>query len=208
MKKLLIISALLLAGGAAIAQNPEKLGVDPDHVPTGLDVGEEAPLFQAVDQHGKEVKLASLRENGPVVLIFYRGHWCPVCNKYLKSFTDSLQQLEAAGAQIIAVTPSTPENVAKMSRKFEGALRILGDQEGAIMEKYGVDFKVTEAYQGKIRKGLGADIASSNGQEEARLPVPATYIIDKEGVIAWRQFDLNYHNRASVAEILAHLPSD
>ena len=198
----------MISGIAAQGQQPEKLGVDPQDVPQGLEVGEEAPLFKAVDQHGKEVDLQSLRSQGPVVLIFYRGHWCPVCNKYLQSFTDSLPMLEKAGAQIIAVTPSTPENVAKMSRKFDGQLRILGDHEGTIMEKYGVDFKVTEAYQGKIRKGLEADIAASNGQEEARLPVPATYIIDKKGVISWRQFDINYQNRASVAAILAHLPSD
>jgi peroxiredoxin len=199
-----LLGALLFLAGACGAQGPAQYGVA-ETPPEGLAVGAEAPSFSAVNQDGKTVSLAELRDKGPVVLFFYRGHWCPVCDKHLKAFVDSLPLLKQAGAQVVAVTPNAPRYLAQTDEKLQGQLSLLSDTSGQIMRAYEVLFPVTEAYQKKIRTFLGTDIARANDQQKAKLPVPATYLIDPAGEIRWRHFDLNYKNRAGVGQILAEL---
>ncbi len=199
-----LLAALLIMAGACGAQGPAQYGVA-ETPPEGLPVGGEAPSFRAVDQNGEAVALAELQKKGPVVLFFYRGHWCPVCDKHLSAFVDSLPLLKEAGAEVVAVTPNTPHYLDQTDEKLGGKLTLLSDTTGKIMAAYDVAFEVTEGYQKKIRTFLGADIAEANGQQKARLPVPATYIITPGGTIKWRHFDLNYKNRAGVGQILSQL---
>ena len=188
------------------AQNLKELGIDSAHVPAGLPVGARAPLFKAKNTQGEIVNLRKLMKNNPVVLIFYRGHWCPVCDKHLAHLTDSLAQIKAAGADVVFVTPNTADNATKTNTKFNNLMQTIPDSDGSIMRAYAVDFVVTEQYQKKIKRFLKADIAAANNQENAVLPVPATYIIGEQGLILWRHFNLNYKNRASAGAILRHLP--
>jgi len=186
----------------ATGQSPEDYGIDSSApVPDGLAVGSEAPLFSTTDHEGQKIDFAAMLEQGPLVVIFYRGQWCPVCNRYLQSFQDSLEVIKQTGAGVIAVAPETAPNVRKTIFKTELTIPVIADTSRAIMDAYEVSFDVTEDYEEKIKRGLSADIAKSNGAEQAFLPVPATYIISREGRIAWRQFDLNYKNRASVKQI-------
>lgn len=188
------------------AQNLTKLGIDTSDIPAGLPIGTKAPLFEAKNTDGEIVNLGNIIAQNPVVLIFYRGEWCPVCSKYLAQLTDSLHQIKAAGAEVLFITPNTTANATKTKAKYDNLLQVVPDSDGEIMKAYGVDFKVTEQYQKKIKRFLKADIAKSNNQEDAVLPVPATYIIGEKGIILWRHFDLNYKNRANAGAILEHLP--
>ncbi len=200
--------ALLLASLAAWAQQPEpeKFGVASDHIPSGLKTGEKAPDFTEKTADGKSFNLYNKLKEGPVVLVFYRGYWCPVCSRYLSAYQDSAQLIIDRGASFVAVTPETYEFVEKTREKTKAGFTILSDTDGKIMEAFGVNFRVTQDYQARIESGLHANIAKTNTQEEAVLPVPATYIIDRDGFIVYRQFDLDYGKRASIKDMLANLP--
>jgi len=138
-------------------------------------------------------------------LLFFRGQWCPVCNRYLSNFQDSVQQILDKGASVIAVTPETSDNAKTMISKTGMTFTVVSDIDEKIMKSYDVLFDVTDDYQNKIINNLDNDIAENNGKEKARLPVPATYIINKKGDIISVFFDYNYKKRASVSEIVAVL---
>jgi peroxiredoxin len=171
----------------------------------GLQVNDKAPDFSAMDQNGKKVSLKDALEKGPVVLVFYRGQWCPYCNKQLKKLEDSMSLVSAKGATIIAITPETAENISKTVEKTKATYPILHDEGMVIMKNYDVAFAVDEKTVEKY-KGYGIDFTQSNGAANgANLPVPALYVINKEGTISFRHFDKNYTKRVSVAEVLSHL---
>jgi peroxiredoxin len=187
--------------------DPVKYGIDVNFgVPSGLKPGDTAPDFSARDVNNNMVTLAKELENGPVVIIFYRGEWCPVCNRYLSNFQDSLSYVVAAGAKVLAITPEQPSSALKMIKKTGATFTVIPDPTEQIMQRYEVIFSVTEAYQDRIKNKLEADIASNNEKKDAKLPVPATYIINQEGIVVYRQFDLDYHIRASVKDILDNIP--
>ena len=170
----------------------------------GLKVGDAAPMFTAKDQNGKTVKLKQALKNGPVVMLFYRGQWCPFCNKQLSHFSDSLQMLTAKGASILAITPETADNVTKTIEKTKSSFPILEDEGMAIMKMYKVNFAVDENTIAKY-KGYGIDFDKANGSNGANLPVPATYIIGKDGIVKYVFFNTDYRKRASVQVILNNL---
>jgi len=173
--------------------------------PEGLKVGMKAPDFALQSPDGKTIKLSEELKKQPVVLMFYRGVWCPVCIRYLAEFQEAAPQITAKGAKVIAITPETNDNIAETIEKTKIDFTVLHDQNTNVMNDYKVLFSVTEAYQEKIRTKLESDIAFNNGKTEAQLPVPATYVIGQDGVIKFVQFDLNYKNRASVDDILKQL---
>lgn len=206
MKKILCLLIINFISIFTFSQSDEKFGVSSNTIPSGLHVGDNAPAFKSIDQNGEKFDLLQELKSNTVVILFYRGNWCPVCNRYLKSFIDSLQLIQDKGAQVVAVTPNAYEGVNSMSKKLNDQLTIISDTSNQLMNQYKVSFNVTDDYQKKIEKALSTNIAESNNQKRAKLPVPATYIIDKTGKIHWKQFDLNYKNRASVKSIINNLP--
>jgi len=210
MKRLIFLATLMFAFGSFYGQNTSmnQFGIETSKksAPNGLEVGDKAPGIRAIDQNGNTFQLSKVVKEAPVVLFFYRGYWCPVCNQYLKNYADSLSLLTEQGTKVIAVTPETSENVRKTQDITNINIRILPDKNETIMEKYGVAYHVTDGYQKKIKNMLSADIAKSNNQTDAQLPVPATYIINKEQTIVARQFNVNYKKRASIQWMLKHLP--
>lgn len=195
MKKLLVSVFLSLAAISMNAQDD----------PKGLDVNDTAPDFTAKDKDGNSINLKDQLKKGAVVLVFYRGQWCPYCNKQLKKLEDSLSLIADKGASLIAVTPEKPESIAETIEKTKATYPILFDDGLKIMKSYDVSFAVDEKTIGKY-KGYGIDFIKANGETNgANLPVPAVYVINMEGKIVFRHFDKNYTKRASVAEIIDHL---
>ncbi len=172
--------------------------------PAGLKVNDKAPEFTAKDQNGKVISLEDALKNGKVVLIFYRGQWCPYCNKQLKGMEDSLSFITAKGASVLAITPEQPAMVGKTIEKTKATYSILSDDHLKIMKAYDVAYSLDAATVEKY-KGYGIDFSSANGNNGANLPVPAVYIIDTNGNIAYRHFDTDYTKRASIQEIVDHL---
>ncbi|KQM77026.1 hypothetical protein ASE74_17320 [Pedobacter sp. Leaf216] len=171
----------------------------------GLKEGDKAPMFMGVDQNGKTVSLKSaLKAHQSVVLFFYRGQWCPYCNKHIKELQDSLSLLSNKDAYVIGVTPETKENINKTIKKTSAGFSILQDKNDEIMKAYNVNFMMDEATFTKY-KGYGIDLDANNGNNRHTLPVPATYIIDRSGKIKYVHFDPNYQKRASVQLLLSKL---
>jgi peroxiredoxin len=174
-------------------------------IPYGLKVGDKAPEFTGYDQKGKAVESKKLLEKGPMVLFFYRGKWCPVCSRYLNNYQDSLNLITDQGFNFVAITPESIENVEQTVKLHNISFTVIYDCQEKIMEDYDVIFNVTKAYQDNILSSYSIDIAKNNGREVAHLPVPATYIINRDGIIVAVQFDPDYHRRASVKWIIQNL---
>jgi peroxiredoxin len=171
--------------------------------PVGLNVGDAAPDFSLKDQNGTAFTLEDHVKKGTVVVFFYRGQWCPYCNKQIKGLQDSLMAIQTKGATVVAITPETTENVQKTVSKTGATFPILFDNGLKVMKLYDVNFAVDAGTVEKYKK-YGIDFEKANGANGANLPVPAMYII-KNGKIAWKYFDENYSKRPSVTEVLQQL---
>jgi peroxiredoxin len=169
---------------------------------SGLKNGTKAPLFVATDNNGKQISLpVLLKSHKAVVLFFYRGQWCPYCNKQIQQLQDSLQLLTAKGAYIIGVTPETSANINKTVEKTKASFSLIQDKGYKIMKAYDVNYVVDDNMMAKL-KGYGIDVDKNNGNADHVLPVPATYVIDSSGKIIFVHFDKDYRNRASVSAVL------
>ncbi len=197
MKKYILLLTIIFVSISIFAQND-------DMQPMGLIVGDDAPAFSGNDQNGKKVDLKNLLKNGEVVLVFYRGQWCPHCNKELSKINDSLSLITAKGATVIAITPETAENIQKTIVKTKASYPILEDKSLTIMKRYKVNFAVDAGTIEKYKK-YGIDFDKANGINGANLPVPATYIVGKNGKIKYVFFNSDYKYRASVKDILSNL---
>ena len=172
--------------------------------PEGLFIGSKAPDFKAKDQDGKEIRLKDQLKKGKVVLVFYRGYWCPYCNRELSRLQDSLALIQEKGATVIAVSPEKPENIKQTIEKTKATYSVLYDEGMKIMKGYDVEFELEETTLARYRSS-GLDIEKNNGTNGKYLPVPAVYIIDKESNVTYRFFDADYKKRPSIAEILKNL---
>jgi peroxiredoxin len=167
--------------------------------PSGLKVGDKAPSFTATDQFGKQISLDESLSNGKVILTFYRGAWCRYCMKQFRNYQDSLALIEAKGATLIAITPEHEEGVEKTTRVSGASFSILHDEKLAIMKSYRVitEEKVAEYRSEMARTGVD--------NQEKYLPVPATFIINQQGIIEFVYFDPNYRVRVPIDILLEHL---
>jgi peroxiredoxin len=194
MKKLFIVVLVLLYGVTTTAQE----------APEGLFIASKAPDFKATDQNGQEVRLKELLKKGKVILVFYRGQWCPYCNRFLSRLQDSLQLINEKGATLIAVSPEKTENISKTVDKTKAGFSILHDEGLKIMKAYDVEFEVPENTVTRYRNA-GIDVEKNNGSNGKYLPVPAVYVIDKEGTVIYRFFESDYKKRPDVKDILSLL---
>jgi peroxiredoxin len=181
------------------------LSISKTEMPTGLQVNEIAPNFSGTNQRGEKVDLNLAKNNSKIVLIFYRGEWCGYCNQQLANFQDSIAMIVGKGAQVIAVSPEKMENILKTVQKTKASFSVIGDNETKIMSDYKVKFKLDKKTKKQYKK-WGIVLANSNESSNGdHLPVPATYIIAKDGKISYRFFNVDYSKRASVKQILENL---
>ena len=194
MKKIIVALSALFFFTSVFAQDK----------PEGLFINSKAPNFSAKDQNGNSVNLKDLRKKGNVVVVFYRGNWCPYCSKHLQKLQDSLSFITEKGASVVAITPETTEGISKTVEKTKATFPIIYDKDMKISKGYGVSFKVDERTVQRY-KNADIDLLKTNDQKEASLPVPAVYIINKDGAVTHRFFETDYRKRISVKDILANL---
>lgn len=169
--------------------------------PEPMFIGQKAPNFRALDQFENPVSLKERLENGPVVLVFYRGQWCPHCNRHMSQIQDSLQLIIDAGASVIVITPEKGEKIRKTMKKSEASFSILYDENHLIMDKYKVTFKLS-GWKRFIYSFAGISINRASGNRDSALPVPATYIIATDGTIFSSHFNEDYTQRMQVKDML------
>jgi peroxiredoxin len=176
-----------------------------NQAPEGLKPGDTGPAFSGYDQKGKFTESKKILEKGPMVLFFYRGNWCPVCNKYLQNYQDSLAIIADQGFSVVAITPESIEYVETTVKMHNLSFIVIYDCMEKIMADYKVMFSVTDGYQKKLMSSNSTDLKKINGHPEAHLPVPATYIINSQGIVVATWFDPDYRKRASVKWMLQNL---
>jgi len=167
----------------------------------GLPVGAAAPLFSALDADSAAFSLSDALASGPVVLIFYRGYWCPVCNRHLGQIQDSLRMITGKGVTVVAISPEKPEYLDRMKEKTGASFRLLYDEGYTIADAYDVTFTPKNSELVIYNTVLNANLKKTHSDDSQRLPIPATYLINTQGMITWRQFDPDYKKRSSVSEI-------
>jgi peroxiredoxin len=167
----------------------------------GIKIGKKAPDFILKNAFGKEVSLIDKLEEGPVVLVFYRGAWCPFCNMHLHALQKSLFRIKKYGAQIIAITPQTPDKSAKQLKEKGYPFEVLSDLDSKVMKAYNLYFELP-AKLVEVYKNHGLDIEAFNGYGRAVLPVPGTFVIDTKGVVRAMHADTDYKARMEPAAIV------
>jgi peroxiredoxin len=152
-------------------------------VALGLQVGDLAPDFTLLDALGKPVTLSELLTNGPVVLTFYRGEWCPYCNIQLRHLQQALPSFESFNATLVAVSPQAPDHALSLSEKYELGFPVLSDLDQAVIRAYKVQFTLSGDLEDLQVNVFQNDPSTQNADGSRSLPVPATFVIDRQGVI-------------------------
>jgi len=171
----------------------------------GLRVGQRAPDFTLPDARGTPVRLYDFLAQGPVVLAFYRGAWCPYCNLELHSLQGALGRFRELGASLVAVTPQTPDKSLQQVEKDGYPFPILSDLDDRVMSAYGLRFEVPPELSDVYRRNFSLDLADYNGPGRYVLPVPGTFVIDREGIIRAAFADTDYKRRMEPADIVRAL---
>lgn len=183
-----------------------KFGLDVNkRIPKGINVGDKAPIIETEDINKQAFNSQEVLKDEQIVVLFYRGEWCPVCNRHLSNLEDSLQYITEKNARVIVIGPESVAHAENTAKATGATFTILSDTDGKIQTAFDVLYSVKESLQTKLKDKKNLDLTVNNEQEEAQLPVPATYIINQEGEISFKQFDYNYKNRASVKDIISNL---
>lgn len=169
-----------------------------------LGPGAQAPRFALPAATGQEVTLDGLLAEGPVVLTFYRGAWCPYCNLALRSLQLHHDAITARGARLIAVSPQIPDESLSLTEKEQLAFDVLSDIGSDVAKRYGIAFDLSDELGGLYDR-WGFDLQRVNAGHARTLPLPATYVIDRSGVIRWTFVETDYTVRAEPADILTAL---
>lgn len=173
-------------------------------VEQSLAVGVKAPEFNLPNVNGDAVALSTLLAHGPVVLAFYRGGWCPYCSTELRALQARLDDFTTLGATLVAISPQTPDNSLSTAEKMDLAFLVLSDVGNTVARSYGLVFSLPEDLR-EVYSGFGLDLPAANGDDSFELPLPATFVLDSNGVVAWRFVDVDYTKRAETDDVLAAL---
>lgn len=196
-----IVLSILSIGFSCKAQDKLKTVNDAK----GLEVGHVVENFTAIDVNNNLFSLEKTLENGPVVLVFIRGQWCPVCNRHMNTIQDSLKYIQEKGAQVVVISPEKPEYIEKTIEKSKAEFTVLYDEGQKISDYFDVTFNPDGKTKLMYNTMLGAKLKESHTDDSERLPIPATFIIGLDKKIIWRQFDPDYKNRSTVKEIIEAL---
>jgi len=171
-----------------------------------IRTGDLAPDFTLPDAQGRDVSLSSLLEAGSAVVTFYRGGWCPYCNIQLRAYQAVLPELVALGARLVAISPQLPDGSLSTAEANELTFGVLSDVGNATARDYGLVWSLPEELRAALRSNNKA-LPGINGDDSWELPVPATYVIARDGRVALAAIDVDYRNRLEPDAILTTLRS-
>ncbi len=171
---------------------------------TALQVGGTMPAFTLGDARGRLVSSADLLAKGPLVIVFYRGAWCPYCNIYLHAWQTFLPRLAERGATLVAVSGEPPDRTAAVVRKTEATFTVLSDPKYVVARKFGVIYEVPKGVA-DVMASHGLELGKYYGTEKAELPLSATYVVGRDGKVTYAFLDADYKKRAEPADVLAAL---
>ncbi|MDU4694409.1 MAG: peroxiredoxin-like family protein [Paenibacillus sp.] len=171
----------------------------------GLQEGQKAKDFTLNNSLGQPVNLYDELSQGPVVLTFYRGGWCPFCNMQLRTYQKLLPQIEAIGARLIAVSPQSPDNTLTQQEKEELQFQVLSDTNGLTAAAYNILYDVPDYIQDIFLNKFNLDLAEYNATNRWILPIPSTFMIDESGIIRSAHIEPDFMKRPDPEDILERL---
>jgi peroxiredoxin len=166
-----------------------------------LKAGDTAPAFTLVDSEGEAVASEKLLAQGPLVISFYRGVWCPYCNMELQALQAALGEIKARGANLVAISPQSQSNSRKSQRDNKLTFPILNDQRGDMAQAFGIRFALPD-YLIDVYKAFGNNLPVINGDPSWTLPMPARYVVAPDGTIAFAEINPDYTRRPEPTELL------
>lgn len=192
-KQLFLIVLLALIGIQTYAQLPEKAeDISP------LLIGEIIPDALLKSPDASDHSVSKILSQKPTVMIFYRGGWCPYCNRHLAELQDVESEIINLGYQIIAISPDSPENLQITDEKHELNYSLYSDGSGALTKSIGIAFKSSDRKREKLSK-------KSNGLNEGFLPVPSVFVVDTSGKILFEYINPSYNKRLTSSLLIAVL---
>jgi len=170
-----------------------------------LKVGGKAPEFTLPDVAGKFVSSAELLKQGPLVVVFLRGRWCPFCCATVEAWQGLLQDVRRRGANLIVISPMTSKQADFMRDQHKLIFPILCDERNKVAEQFGIAYKVPQ-YQQELFSTVFINLPFINGEDSWTLPLPATFVISHDGTIRYAWANEDYTLRAEPAEVMENLP--
>jgi peroxiredoxin len=169
----------------------------------GLAVKENDSAPEAIlpNAKGQAINLAQMYGLSPTIVIFYRGGWCPYCNLTLRAYQSLFPEIKAAGVNLVAVSPEMPDKTLTTAQKNELTFQVLSDPDLKAAAGFGLAFELPDDLAALYVKN-GNDLRIINGTRQFSLPVPATYVSGRDGVIAYAHGDADYRNRAEPSDVL------
>lgn len=171
-----------------------------------LKVGQSIPDFTLPDAFGAQTSIKTLLAEGPVVIMFYRGEWCPFCNIEMHAMQKALPQMQELGATLVAISPEKPDHGIVMAEKNKLTFPVLSDYDNKVARQFGIVFQMSKELSDFVRDTFKNDIGLRNGLDSRELPVPATYVVDSAGVIRFARVEVDFMvGRAEPEEVVAAL---
>lgn len=171
----------------------------------GLQEGQKAKDFTLNNSLGQPVNLYDELSQGPVVLTFYRGGWCPFCNMQLRTYQKVLPQIEAIGGRLIAVSPQSPDNTLTQKEKEDLQFQVLSDTNGLTAAAYNILYDVPDYIQDIFLNKFNLDLAEYNATNRWILPITSTFMIDESGIVRSAYVEPDFMKRPDPEDILERL---
>jgi len=167
-------------------------------------IGDRAPTFELNDQHGKLVSSVDLLAKGRLVISFIRGRWDPFCCGQMEAMNQALPQIVGADASFVAISPQTVQQSFFMADQHKLRFPLLSDSRNAVARQFGLVYRVPDYQEAIYRRAL-INLPFINGEDSWELPIPATYILDRDGIVVFASANPYYTERPEPAELLQRL---
>jgi len=169
-----------------------------------LKEGAEAPDFTLPDACGNAVTLSHLLAQGPAIITFYRGQWCPYCHLQLRAYQQALPHMQARGASLVAISPQTPGHSRALAEKLELTFALLSDMGNQVARQFGLVFTIDEAVR-SAHKQVCADLPTFNGTDSWELPMAGTFLVDQSRTVRLAFVHADFTRRLDPSVVIAQL---
>lgn len=170
-----------------------------------LRIADPIPDFELKDSSDRMISSSQILKKGPAVISFYRGGWCPYCNLELQALQRRLPEIQKLGATLLAISPELPDHSLTTREKNELAFPVLTDPDNQVAKDFGLVFELAKEVDAIFMDKFEIDLGKLHGTGKAELPLPATFVVDRKGIIRFAFVDVDYTKRAEPKDIVETL---
>jgi len=170
-----------------------------------LKTGDKIPIFELKNIHGETMSSKDVLQKGPMVMSFYRGGWCPFCSMELRALQKAQDAIQANRATLLAISPELPEVSLKTVQKDNLSFQVLCDTNNQVARSFGLVYELMKELANLYILAFDLNLTKINGTDKFELPIPATYVVDRTGVIRHSYIDVDYTRRMEPADVVQAL---